>query len=137
MLYEEPWEKNSSGFGVGGSGLKRHKNKVEIIEYRNNRVRLEVVSDSPKILVMSDVYYPGWEVFVDGKEERILKANYAFRAVPLPAGLHKVEFVYDPWTFKVGLLITLATIVSLVGLGVKRKTPLQERVKPSFQVQLP
>jgi len=63
-------------------------------------------------------YYTGWKVFVDGQEKKILKANFVFRAVPLSAGKHKVEFIYDPWTFKIGLYITLATIISLITLGI-------------------
>ncbi|MBI5049229.1 MAG: YfhO family protein [Deltaproteobacteria bacterium] len=135
LLYEEPWEKK---IGVGGQGAgvensklkvqnsrpdkksedKTDKNEVKILNYRNNSMKLNVNTDKPKILVISETYYPGWKAYVDGKETKILKANFVFRAVPLSAGKHTVEFIYDPWTFKIGLYITLATIILLLSFGI-------------------
>ena len=59
--------------------------------------------------MLADAYHPGWKLRVDGKEQRILRANYLFRAVELPAGNHKVEFSYEPETFRIGLRISLCT----------------------------
>ena len=59
---------------------------------------------------MSESYYPGWKAYIDGQKAHIYRANYALRALFLKPGEHKVEFVYDPWTFKVGLIITAITI---------------------------
>jgi hypothetical protein len=58
-------------------------------------------------LVLADPYYPGWRAFVDGVEVDIVRANYLFRAVPLPPGEHEVGFVYDPSSLRVGAVITL------------------------------
>jgi uncharacterized membrane protein YfhO len=63
---------------------------------------------------MSDTYYPGWRVFVDGVEERIYCANLGFRAVFLTKGAHEVKFVYKPKVFKIGLIISLITILLLI-----------------------
>jgi hypothetical protein len=82
--------------------------------YRNNRVQIDAQLSEPGILVLTDAFYPGWKARVDGKEQKILRANYLFRAVELPAGNHKVEFIYDPESFKVGLAISLFTIGLLV-----------------------
>jgi uncharacterized membrane protein YfhO len=74
-------------------------------------------------LVVSDTYYPGWKVFVNGNPKKIYQANYAFRAVPLNAGIHKVEFVYDPVSFKLGAGVTFLGILGclLIGWAVRRK----------------
>jgi uncharacterized membrane protein YfhO len=81
-------------------------------------------------LVLSDTYFPGWKAYVDGKEERIYRANYAFRAIPIRAGAHKVEFTYKPLSFKLGAVITLLGILGCVGIafvtkrrGVPLRTP--------------
>ena len=74
-------------------------------------------SKENRLLVLSDTYYPGWKALVDGKPEKIYQANYAFRAVPLNAGTHKVEFVYDPVSFKLGAGVTLLGILGSVGIG--------------------
>jgi uncharacterized membrane protein YfhO len=63
--------------------------------------------------VLADSYYPGWTVHVNGKDEIIRRANLFFRAVALPAGQHTVEFQYAPMSFKVGLIVSLATIICL------------------------
>jgi hypothetical protein len=78
--------------------------------YRNNQVQIDAQLSEPGILVLTDAFYPGWKARVDGKERKILRANYLFRGVELPAGNHKVEFIYDPESFKVGLAISLFTI---------------------------
>lgn len=77
--------------------------------YRNNRVHIDARLSSPGILVLTDAFYPGWKVRVDGKEQTILRANYLFRGVELPAGNHQVEFSYEPESFKIGSIISLFT----------------------------
>ncbi|HHT9126279.1 MAG TPA: YfhO family protein [Candidatus Brocadiia bacterium] len=91
-------------------GHKKIIEKVAILQYNINSVWLQVSLSEPKFLFMSESYYPGWKAYIDGEKAHIYRANYAFRAVLLKPGEHKVEFVYDPWTFKVGLIITAITI---------------------------
>ena len=69
------------------------------------------------MLVLSDMYYPGWKAFVDGEETKIYRADYTFRAIPLNAGTHQVEFVYDPISFKVGAGVTVLGILGCIGMG--------------------
>ncbi len=84
--------------------------KVEITRYNANLISLQVDAAEPKFLFMSESYYPGWKAYIDGKMAHIYRANYAFRALFIEPGNHKIEFVYDPWTFKVGLIITAITL---------------------------
>jgi hypothetical protein len=71
---------------------------------------------SPGLLVLSDSYYPGWKAYVDGVESRILRADFAIRAVQLSAGTHTVHFVYDPLTFKVGAAISVLGVFAVVAM---------------------
>jgi hypothetical protein len=88
-------------------------------EYSPNAVKIEVVLDRDGYLILSDTYYPGWRAYVDGEEREVLRANYAFRAVPLESGQHAVLFKYDPLSFKVGFAISLATWGAIIlGLAV-------------------
>jgi hypothetical protein len=93
-------------------------------EYSPNAVRIEVALDQDGYLVLSDTYYPGWRAYVDGEEKEILRANYAFRAVPLESGQYTVLFKYEPPSFKVGLAISLTTwgaiILCLAVMGLRR-----------------
>jgi len=61
-------------------------------------------------LVLSDRFYPGWFVFVDGKWERIYRANGIFRAVFVKQGKRHVTFLYLPWTLAAGMAGSLWTL---------------------------
>jgi hypothetical protein len=95
--------------------------KVEFIREKNNELHLRVKAKEDKILVLSDTHYPGWKVFVDGRREKIYRANYNFRAVPLKAGEHEVRFIYDPASFKIGALVSIFTLAGIVVYFVRRK----------------
>jgi uncharacterized membrane protein YfhO len=86
-------------------------------------VSIKASSNGTGILVLADSYYPGWKVFVDGKETKILRANHFFRGVVLEPGEHDVRFEYEPWTFTLGLWISSITfscvILATIGLSMK------------------
>jgi uncharacterized membrane protein YfhO len=83
---------------------------VEVIAYRPERVKLRVEMGAPGFVVLSDVYYPGWSAAVDGREVKILRADHAFRAVWLDEGRHELSFMYRPFSVRVGLWTTMATL---------------------------
>jgi len=93
--------------------IKDSNYKVQITKYAPNEVILFVDTASDGYLFLSDVYYPAWKVFVDGKLDKIYKANIAFRAVYLKQGRHIVRFAYDSLTFKIGMAISLITLLFL------------------------
>lgn len=75
-----------------------------------------------KMYFISDAYYPGWKAFVNGKETKIYRANYTFRAVPVPEGEHEIKFVYQPKSFFDGLKISvLSLVILLLLLGLWRR----------------
>jgi uncharacterized membrane protein YfhO len=86
---------------------------AEITSYSPNRVTIEVDSDEPKILVLSDAYYPGWKAKVNNAETKIYRANHALRAIVVPRGSSSVVFSYDPLSFKLGMLATIASIFAI------------------------
>jgi hypothetical protein len=80
--------------------------EAHIVRYSNSDVLIDASLAGPGFLVLTDSHYPGWKVFVDGSERKLLRANYFFRAVSLPAGNHSVNFVYDPVSFKIGAAVS-------------------------------
>jgi Bacterial membrane protein YfhO len=96
----------------------------KIIEDSSNRVRLAADLKQAGLLVLSDAYYPGWKAFVDGKESRIYRANHTLRGVFLSQGEHVLEFRYDPLSFKLGAIISSASLILILGLllAYRRKT---------------
>jgi uncharacterized membrane protein YfhO len=87
---------------------------VRMLTYENNRMVLEVTTSAAALLFMSEAYYPGWQAYVDGRLEEILRANYAFRAIPVGPGKHRVVVVIEPLSFKIGLAVTVLTTVLLL-----------------------
>lgn len=79
---------------------------------------VEVVASSllPAYLLLSEVFYPGWRATVDGQEVPVLRANYLFRAVALPAGEHRVRFFFAPQRWELALGLTLASSLGVVAL---------------------
>jgi hypothetical protein len=82
---------------------------ITISRYGNLAVDIAAALRAPGMLVLTDSYYPGWRVYVDGREEKIYRTNLFFRGVKLAAGEHRVEFRYEPWSFRLGLMISLAS----------------------------
>jgi len=87
---------------------------VKIEKYEQSEVVLSVEAPVKGALFISDTYYPGWEAYVDGKKVEIMKANYAFRLVPVPEGSHTVRFVYVPSSFRFGVGISIVGIFCFI-----------------------
>jgi hypothetical protein len=86
---------------------------ARITEYAHERVTIESDAPGRRWLVLSDTWYPGWRATVDGAAVPIARANFAFRAVPLAAGRHRVVFEYAPASFRAGLAISAGALVIL------------------------
>jgi len=79
--------------------------RAEIVAERPTHLTVETESDRSGFLVLSDLYYPGWEATVDGKPVPIYRADGCIRAVPLTAGTHRVEFRFAPKPLRYGALL--------------------------------
>jgi hypothetical protein len=77
---------------------------------KNNKIHIEVTTETPGILVLSESAYPGWQVFVDGKEKECLWLDLLFQGVEVEKGRHHIDFIYQPKCFKLFLLISLCSI---------------------------
>jgi hypothetical protein len=91
------------------------QSNVRIIDYANRRIQLEAAMASDGFVVLSEKYYPGWRVRVDGQPAHLYKANYTLQAVAVPQGAHTLTFAYHPTDFWWGLAITLITGLSVAG----------------------
>jgi hypothetical protein len=111
----------------------RHSGKfqeVTITSHQPNRIHLKVQLDHPGFLVLSEIFFPGWKAFDNGVEKKVLKANYALRSIFLEKGEHRIEFIYDPFSFRIGGSISTLTLLLLVGYGIftwKRRKDLKKQ----------
>lgn len=94
--------------------------KVYIVKYSPDEVILKVDTKGG-LLVLSDLYYPGWKVKVNGKEEKIIKTFGVLRGVLLREGRNEVVFYYRPLSFYIGALISLLTFTVWIIYLLKHK----------------
>jgi hypothetical protein len=89
---------------------------ARIVAERADRVRIEADLSGDGFVVLADGYDPGWQASVDGRLSPLLRANYAFRAVAVPAGRHAVEMLYRPRAALVGLALSAFSLVTALTL---------------------
>jgi hypothetical protein len=119
--------------GEGASGFFR-KDAARIESYRPERVEVETDSPRDGFLVLSDTYRPGWSAHVDGAPASILRAHGVFRAVGVPAGKHRVLFLYRPSSLRIGAAVSLLALGVLAAwpaicwLRLRRSTPTLDEI---------
>ncbi|MDI6804280.1 MAG: YfhO family protein [Bacteroidota bacterium] len=100
---------------------------INTLNYKTNLIELSTYCNNTSLLFLSEVYYPaGWKAYIDGKETEIYKTNYVLRSVVVPAGEHKIEFIFDPGIYKTGFIIShvgwgVSILLILIGLFSKKE----------------
>jgi hypothetical protein len=84
--------------------------QATIVDSSDDLLAVQASAPYGGYLVITDAYYPGWMATVDGEEAEILRADYLFRAVPLPPGDHLVQLRYQPASFETGSTIARLTL---------------------------
>jgi hypothetical protein len=88
--------------------------------YTPNRIVVEAELGASALLVLSEVWYPGWRALDNGQEVPIRCVAGTLRGVFLDRGSHTVEFRYMPWTVRVGVAISGATALALLACAAYR-----------------
>ena len=94
------------------------RGSVAWVERGLNAMTLRVQASGPALLVVLDNYYPAWRAEVDGAPAPLVRANLAFRAVPVPAGEHVVTLHYAPDVLRAGVLISVTLLLLLAAVAV-------------------
>ncbi len=104
-------------------GFTPHKDSsstIRLTKYGLNDLAFESNNTAEGLGVFSDVYYDkGWKAYIDGKEAKILKADYALRALRIPAGKHQIKFVFLPEAYTSARPIAMAcsALLLLIAAG--------------------
>lgn len=108
-------EREVPGLSSVDGGRLRAEGEARLVDYEPERVVASASSTRASLLVLTDIYYPGWKAFLDGRRVPLERVNYLLRGVAVPAGEHRVELRYEPTSFRLGWMISLATALALIG----------------------
>ncbi len=94
---------------------------LRILKDETTQQIYEVTTTQPGLFLVTDTFYPGWQVFIDGQKKELLKANYAFRGVLVDKGKHQVKFIYRPTSIYAGAVFSSLGLVLLILYLLRRK----------------
>ena len=103
---------------------------IDLILYKANELVYDYTSPGARFAVFSEIYYPeGWNAYIDGEPAEHFRVNYVLRAMIIPEGRHEIVFRFEPRSYEVGNIVSLAgslvlflLIAASVYYLIKRKT---------------
>ena len=87
---------------------------VQFRSYEADRMAMDVNAASAGVLVLSEMYYPGWVATVNGKASKIYQVDGALRGIAVSAGPNRVELEYAPFSFRAGAALSLLTLACVL-----------------------
>jgi hypothetical protein len=125
VTHEEAWDRVDTvdlahvALVEGGQPLTGpyESTPARLSEQTPNRLVVKTDLDTPGLLVLSEIWYPGWRARDNGAKTAILRTDVLLRGVYLDAGSHTVELDYQPWTIQIGLAISSSVALVLLALG--------------------
>jgi hypothetical protein len=102
---------------------------AQVTHYDNNLIAISAVTTDNGLLVLGEIYYPGWEATVDGHPAEVLRVDGGIRGVAVAAGTHDIAVRFTSPPFRKGAVISLATLalclagIVLSGRSLKRGDP--------------
>jgi hypothetical protein len=102
--------------GLRSARGTRPAGTASIVTYEPERVVVEATARRDSELVLTDIHYPGWKVRLDGSPADLHRVDYLLRGTSLPAGRHRIEFSYEPLSWRIGWIVSLVALVGLVAV---------------------
>jgi hypothetical protein len=96
----------------------RSSGRVDVTYPSPQLVELDATLESPGIVVLADVFYPGWELEIDGNPAPIYRVNRMMRGAAVPSGKHHIVYKYVSPSFRIGRLVSVGGLVAILVFGV-------------------
>lgn len=90
---------------------------VWFVREDTDTVHYVIRSEKEALLLTTEVAYPGWRAWIDGKEAPLLRANYIQRAIQVPAGTHLVTMRFEPGGWKIGMILSVTGVGAFIIVG--------------------
>lgn len=107
--------------GITESLQDLRKDTLQNVRIETNAISGDTTLNEPKILCISVPYLEGWTAFVDGREQKLLRANVKHMGLELDAGEHRIELRYHTPFLKAGILISILGWIGFVIFIIKMR----------------
>ena len=108
-------DKRFEGFYSGHDLKEDEAAHIRLTSYAPNRLTYSAKTGTDQLAVFSEVYYDkGWNAYLNGEPWPHFRVNYILRAMLVPAGEHKIEFVFRPGMYYFGEWVSLAGSIIIV-----------------------
>jgi hypothetical protein len=125
LIGERPKDLASSDLFRGSSS-----SEIVFVSSSNNEFRFKARTSEPSVLVLSQMYYPGWKATVDGNPAPVYRVNYALSGILAPQGNHEIRFFFAPASFQIGAVVSAVSVLLVIGLlilGINFKVGLRRK----------
>ena len=103
---------------LGGGDPAQDRVERQVYDLAGGRVAVKTRSEGARLLLITENFFPNWQASVDGQPAEILRANFVWQAVYLPAGEHLVELQYHSRVVSLSRWAALLSLLVLVGVAV-------------------
>jgi len=98
--------------------------------YSAHHIKVDISAKVPATVVIAQSFYRPWVAYLDGSPARIWRANFAFQALPVPAGSHVIELVYRDWRFIQGMCVSIVVFLWLAASSLRRRSAFPDKSSP-------
>lgn len=107
---------------IGGwDPQKDASGQITLSSYEPDHLTYDFNASTEQLVIFSEIWYgpnKGWQAYIDGTPVDHIRANYCLRALRVPSGSHKIEFVFKPESYHVGETINLiSSLIQIFGIG--------------------
>jgi hypothetical protein len=88
--------------------------RARLLDPGPDEVVIAASASRPATVVLTDVWFPGWKVTVDGRLADLARVDYLFRGVRVGRGAHRIVFSYEPASWRIARAVTAVACLGLV-----------------------
>ncbi|MEY9218868.1 putative membrane protein YfhO [Bacillus subtilis] len=115
-LYEENYQT------LKNAVMQNKTEKADKLNWNKNRLTFAYHLSKDQYIMLPIPYEKGWELKINGKTQKIEKADYAFIGFKAQKGDNHIELTYYPPYFKISAIISLVSLLLAV-FYIRRKKP--------------
>ena len=115
VILENDYKKIDTQFSINRDA----NSLIKLINYDVTSLSYKSITKSVQFAVFSEIFYKeGWNAYLDGEQVPHYRVNYVLRGMKIPAGIHNIEFKFEPKVIEKGKTVSLISYVLLFFVSV-------------------